>query len=124
MTIKCPYCKKPAKLVKGDEIYPGRASTANKNYYECLPCNAYVGCHPNSTIPLGHLADLELRTARRQVHKQFDEIWRSGRMVRTHAYSWLSRQTGIPYKECHIGMMNKAQCESAVAIVISYKETW
>jgi len=120
----CPYCGKESKLVKGEEVYCGFESLKDKPYYECLPCDAHVGCHINTLVPLGTLADYNLRKARRQAHLTFDEVWKTYGMSRNHAYSWLSRQTRIPYKECHIGMMDTGQCELVILIVNQFKDTW
>lgn len=127
MNPLCPYCGEESKLVKGNEIYCGFANLQNKNFYECLACDAHVGCHEGTSEPLGSLADFRLREARNLAHKAFDPIWKarhSRRMNRKHAYSWLSRQTGIPYKECHMGQMNIEQCELVISIINQYKETW
>lgn len=123
----CPYCGETTKLVKGDEIYCGREALKDIPFYECLPCDAHVGCHKGTTNPMGSPANYELRKARNAAHKAFDSIWKNPKitkMCRADAYSWLSRQTRIPYKECHIGMMDVKQCNLTVTIVTQYKATW
>ncbi len=124
MNPLCPYCGQESKIVTGDEIYCGREDLKDRYYYECLPCDAYVGTHKGTLRPYGTLANLELRKARNEAHKVFDEIWQTGRMSRTHAYSWLCRQTDIEYKSCHIGLMDLDQCNLIITIVNQYKETW
>jgi len=119
----CPYCGKVSKLVRGDEVYCGRPGIENKWFYECLPCDAHVGCHPGTRTPLGNLANGILRRLRLKAHKVFDTIWKTPkktRMNRTMAYTWLSRQTGIPYKQCHIGMMDEVQCTQVIIIATAY----
>ncbi len=31
-----------------------------------------------------------------EAHREFDPIWKGGRMTRKRAYGWLSERTGIP----------------------------
>lgn len=55
MNIWCVQCQQnvDAELKTGDIIYPHRPDLANKNFYLCPHCKNYVGCHPNTTKPLG-----------------------------------------------------------------------
>lgn len=110
----CPYCHQPSKRVSGADIYPHRPDLAHKVFYQCAPCDAYVGCHPNTTVPLGRLANAELRAAKMKAHAAFDPIWQSKRKTRTEAYDWLSKKLGIVRQYCHIGMFNVEQCELVV----------
>lgn len=114
--MKCPYCDGSAELVKGDVIYPARDDLYNKNFYLCKPCNAYVGCHANTAIPLGRLANSELRRWKMAVHAVFDPIWRTGGKSRGGAYLWLRDKMGLTENECHIGKFNVEQCRKAIAI--------
>lgn len=41
----CPYCGSKTEYVDGTVIYPHRPDLANRKFYICRPCNAYVGCH-------------------------------------------------------------------------------
>jgi hypothetical protein len=111
----CPYCSKQSKRVGGDLIYPHRPDLSEKQFWYCHECSAYVGCHPNTAVPLGSLANAELRTARSKVHATFDPIWKSGTRTRSEAYAWLSEQIGVATEKCHIGMFDLATCERALA---------
>lgn len=112
--VLCPYCSQPAKLVGGLAIYPHRKDLADKLLYQCAPCKAHVGCHPGTKNPLGRLANAELRKAKMAAHAAFDPIWQSGEKKRKAAYAWLSDATGIPKNDCHIGMMDVADCLKVV----------
>lgn len=63
----CPYCNKAAELVDGTAVYPHRSDLAHKRFWLCKPCDAWVGTHRDSKkhLPLGRLADKELREAKR-----------------------------------------------------------
>lgn len=112
----CPYCSKPSVLVGGLAIYPRRKDLAHKNFYQCSPCEAYVGCHQDTTEPLGRLSNAELRDAKMKAHAAFDPNWQSRKMARVHAYRLLSKNLGIHIDECHIGMFDVETCSKVVAI--------
>lgn len=117
MTIICDYCKKEAELVSGKEIYPHRPDLSGLKFWRCSPCGAWVGCHKRSNaVPLGRLANAELRKAKSAAHAVFDPIWKSGSSSRKEAYQWLSKQLNIPFKDCHIGMFNIEQCAEVVSV--------
>lgn len=113
-TVVCPYCSKAASLLKNSgELYHGR------NYgpvWLCRPCQAWVGCHKNTTRPLGRLANAELRAIRIKAHSAFDPLWRNGRMPRQDAYALLASGLGINPSECHIGMFDEQRCRDVIAV--------
>jgi len=87
--------------------------------YLCRPCDAYVGVHKGTDIPLGRLADAELRKWKKLAHTYFDPIWQRGRFTgrRNEAYAWLAKQMGLPQEETHIGMFDVTKCQCVVAIM-------
>ena len=123
----CPYCSAVAILVTGADIYPHRPDLASKRFWSCAPCDAYVGCHPpatspgggmgDGTVPLGRLANAELRSLKQRAHAAFDPLWKSRAMSRRKAYAWLSTAMGLPSKNTHIGMFNEEQCRAVVEAV-------
>jgi hypothetical protein len=124
MAVTCPYCSFDAELVLGGAVYPGRRDLADKHFWLCRPCGAYVGCHPKTTTPLGCLADAELRAAKIRAHAAFDETWRrkfyaEGRgrgKSRGDGYRWLAWRLGMHPRDCHIGMFDVATCEKVVTV--------
>lgn len=112
---RCPYCNETAILVTGHQIYPHRTDLHTKYFWHCPPCDAYVGCHPQTTNPLGRLANAELRKAKMAAHAAFDPIWQSEDMTRSEAYAWLSSTLGIKTDDCHIGMFDVDICDRVVA---------
>lgn len=115
----CPYCENKAEGVDGSEIYPHRKDLYSKWFYRCTPCDAYVGCHPNTKTPLGRLANAELRKFKSLAHRAFDPLWKKGGMKRSEAYKALATEMSIPKKECHIGMFDVEQCKRVIAICLS-----
>ena len=114
--VLCPYCKAPAELVTGVEIYPHRSDLFKKNFWNCNPCNAYVGCHDGTVNPLGRLANEKLRRMKRWAHDVFDPLWKEKGVKRGEAYLRLARSLGIPMEECHIGMFSEQMCMRVVEI--------
>jgi hypothetical protein len=114
MEVICPYCAKPAKAVTGAAIYKNRPDLQRLIYWQCKPCEAYVGCHRGTMRPLGRLANAQLRVAKMRAHAAFDPIWKNRHMTRTAAYEWLSKVMGLPFAETHIGMFDIEQCRKVI----------
>lgn len=129
--ILCPYCDRRARLVTGAHIYRNRPDLAAQRYWRCDPCDAHVGCHQrgqrvqvgdrkvrsDGTLPLGRLANAELRAAKQRAHAAFDRLWRSGEIERREAYAWLAGVLGISGANCHIGLFDVDGCEAVIAAV-------
>ncbi|MBB5610383.1 MULTISPECIES: DUF3268 family zinc-finger domain-containing protein [unclassified Janthinobacterium] len=110
--IECPYCGDTVELVNNSEIY-GRPYGEWPWAYRCADsdCNSYVGLHPLTGIPLGTLANTELRKARKDAKAAFNPIWQSGEMTRNEAYAWLADALRIENaEECHIGWFDLVMC--------------
>ena len=119
---ECPYCGKTAELRKSSGVYP----RARQDYgmFWCCPgdCDAYVGTHSNSKkhVPLGRLANGELRKWKQQAHAAFDPMWKEGHadyqgFSRQEAYKWLSRMMGR-INQVHIGACDVSECKQIVEI--------
>lgn len=123
----CPYCGRASVMVAGAAIYPHRPDLFGLKFWQCQPCDAYVGCHKtgarvdgvisDGTLPLGRLANAELRKAKSAAHAAFDPLWKSRTMKRGEAYRWLARELGISTANCHIGMFDVDACRAVVAAV-------
>jgi hypothetical protein len=120
----CPYCYSGTEYVDSSIVY-------GKSYgmiFICKPCEAWVGVHKGTNQSLGRLANSELREAKKQAHQYFDQIARTNLINkiwkkfipnvsnRKKAYMWLSTQTGIREKWCHIGMMDVEQCQKVIEV--------
>jgi hypothetical protein len=112
----CPYCQSRVELLGNKAVY-GRAYGDWPYVYVCanLKCRAYVGLHPRTDIPLGTLANAELRQARKTLKGIFNRIWQDKHKNRTDAYWWLARKMGIKnhVQDCHIALFNVEQCQEA-----------
>ena len=108
----CPHCASAVELVNNSEIY-GRSYGEWPWAYRCTDddCDSYVGLHPFTSIPLGTLANAELRKARKDAKAAFNPIWQSGEMTRSEAYGWLAGALRIENaEECHIGWFDLVMC--------------
>lgn len=113
----CPYDGGPVEIVNNSAIY-GREYGEWPWAFLCRSCQAYVGLHPFTAIPLGTLADGPTREARKRAKGAFNPIWQSGAMTRTDAYVWLAQQLGIEnHEECHIGWFDVATCDRVVTVI-------
>lgn len=125
--MTCPYCSAPVKLVDSSVIYNGRSYGPAWVCSAYPQCDAYVGCHPGTSKPLGRLADKRLRNAKMAAHKAFDPIWRTPSISRTPkqmraiAYRWLAEQLGVKPKHCHIGWFDAETCERVVEVCEKFK---
>lgn len=120
----CPYCGSKVKLADRFVVSHRDDALGSGKIYVCErypSCDSYVGCNLNTDIPLGTLANAELRRIRMQAHKAFDWLWKSGRMSRKEAYQTMQKVTGLNKDKAHIGMMNVEQCRQIAEIFGEFK---
>ena len=110
--ITCPYCGGVAVLREGTYVYGERSKVEKlyvcSNYPEC---DSYVGVHRGTIVPLGTMADGNLRNKRIRTHKLFDQIWKSNLMTRKEAYRWMEYVMGIPKNTGHIANFSDYRCD-------------
>lgn len=132
----CQYCGAKGKLDTSLRVYKkdyGKIWICS-NYPSC---DAYVGCHLNTEVPKGWMANAELRVWRKETHKVFDTLWKEKirrldkergfnasrkYSVRSAAYSWLATELEIDGKYCHIAMFDIEMCQRAIEICEPYFE--
>lgn len=112
----CPYCGSNTKCVDSSVIY-GRSYGPSWVCERFPECDAYCGCHPGTTTPLGRLANKELREARKRAHAAFDTLWIEDEMSRTGAYKMLAEILDIEQSKCHIGMFDAETCRRVVQVM-------
>ena len=90
--MRCQYCGGTVVLRSADGIY--HENHSHTMLYVCSNyprCDAYVRTHPGTNIPVGTLANRELRTLRNQAHHYFDQLYLSGLMSKQDAYCMMSK---------------------------------
>lgn len=77
--MRCPYCGATVVYRSADGIYQNNKNGAMLYVCSRYPeCDAYVRVQPGTTIPLGTLANGDLRALRRETHHYFDRLYTSG----------------------------------------------
>jgi hypothetical protein len=112
---ECPHCGSPVNIVTHEQLY-GRTFSDWPYVYRCVnnSCDSHVGLHPFTNIPLGTLANPELREIRMRAKKLFQPLWREHGMNRNQAYELLAKELGIKPKDCHFGWFDIEQCQKAI----------
>jgi zinc-finger-containing domain len=62
------------------------------------------------------LVDAATHEARRNAHKAFDPIWKSGRMTRSAAYALLADRLELEPAACHMRQMDAASARRVIEI--------
>jgi hypothetical protein len=111
--VICPYCHQKARLRDSAVIY-GKSYGYQWFCHNCL--DVYVGCHKggNGKLPLGTMANKELRNWRMNTHILFDSLWKSNRMSRHEAYEILREVTDTTSLNGHIAMFDIDQCKKLI----------
>lgn len=109
----CRYCNGVVAITHHRAIYRGRTYGDWPWVYRCEDCEARVGMHPTTNLPLGTLADAALRDVRNDCKKPFEQLWRGGQLGRTQAYKWLAKAMGKSLAQCHFGLFEEQECMTA-----------
>ncbi|NGT16953.1 zinc-finger-containing protein [Achromobacter insolitus] len=110
----CHCCSGPVKLTNNREIYNGHSFGDWPYVYRCTQCQAYVGLHPDTDLPLGVMAGRETVAARKNAKAIFQRLTRERfGNDRSAAYAWLAKALGISLSICHFGMFGLELAERA-----------
>ena len=113
--MRCPYCGSTVILRSADGIY--RSNKDHTMLYVCSKypvCDAYVRTHPGTSIPVGTLANRDLRALRKEAHQSFDQLYLSGLMSKQDAYLWLAELLQAPLSQAHIGYLGEYYCRQVI----------
>lgn len=125
----CGECARVSSLVYGRDVYL-RGKLAKQPFWACV-CGARVGCHPDSTRPLGTPASPRLRSLRNDLHAVIDPLWRDQapvhhraraesdayrlrQLARQRVYAFMAEALQINPRDCHVAMFDIARCETAM----------
>lgn len=113
--LRCPYCGSTVTLRSADGIYHDNRKGVMLYVCSNYPaCDAYVRVHSGTNIPVGSLANHELRTLRRTAHQYFDQLHQSGYMSKQDAYQWLADLLCAPLSQAHIGYLGEYYCKQVI----------
>lgn len=126
VNITCPYCHAKAYLRPASVVYGAKPPDPAAKYYVCAhypACDAYVAAHSKTLLPMGTLANAELRKKRKEAHLALDHLWRSGMMRRQEAYRLLQLYLGLPEEEAHIAKFSLLRSEEVIAFCNGFYST-
>lgn len=125
--IPCPDCTGMLHLQAKPTSWRG----SSRYVYLCEnrpQCRGLMSAHADGR-PCGNPADAYTRQARSKLHTLFDPLWQDApsmygpdcphkpatlrRIARTRAYKWLAHHMGMPYRDCHISMMDLSELRHA-----------
>ena len=112
---RCPYCGSHSVLRSADGIY--HCNDKNTMLYVCSrypACDSYVRVHPGTKIPVGTMANRELRALRNEAHRNFDRLHKQGLMSKEDAYCWLASILAAPLGQAHIGYLGEYYCKQVI----------
>ena len=110
-TIYCCQCAGEVEAYRIDamELYPHRPDLFHKHFWRRPHCRNYVGCHPDTTKPLGCIPTYELMKARGHIHALIDPIWKTKMMSRRQVYARLSTALGYVFHNGEIRSIEEAR---------------
>lgn len=94
--IKCPYCHANASLRPASVVYGHNRRSQGKFLYLCdrwPACDAYVSAHDRTHLPMGVLANGDLRHKRILAHQALRQLQQSrnmenGRSISGYRPNW------------------------------------
>ena len=122
-SIRCPYCGSHTILRSADGIY--QDNSRGTMLYVCAnypECDSYVRTHTGTKIPVGSLANHELRSLRNTAHHYFDQLYKTGYMPKQDAYLWLASIIDAPLSQAHIGYLSEYYCKIVIEECKKYLE--
>lgn len=117
----CRYCGGRVERAHHSEVY-GREYGDWPWLYRCTQCDARVGMHRHTDIPLGTLANLATREARNASKQEFKQMQKELHMPTHHAYYALAEKLDIDRGSCHFGWFDIDMCVAASRAVYEIRE--
>jgi len=117
--IKCPYCHAHASLRPASLVYGSTPQTRGKYLYVCdrwPACNAYVSAHERTLLPVGTLANGDLRHKRILAHRALKKLQQDCHMEKWEVYIWLQAKLGLDARQTHIGQFSEYMCEQVISL--------
>ena len=112
---RCPYCGSHSTLKSAEGIYKNNSRDTMLYVCKNYPgCDSYVRVQPGTKIPMGTMANGELRRLRTEAHWHFDQLYKRGYMTKDDAYRWLAAILCVPLNQAHIGMLGEYYCKKVI----------
>src|ERR1035437_6701611 len=104
--LPCPECGAPLLLKQGQH-----GSFFGCSQFRFTGCSGTHSAHQQTGQPMGTPATADVKAARTRAHREFDQLWMTGRMTRSKAYVWLQKVLQLTKRDAHLAKMDLAQCE-------------
>lgn len=117
--IKCPYCHANATLRPASTVYGQNKRSQGKYLYVCdrwPACDAYVSAHAHSHLPMGTLANGNLRHKRILAHRALQQLCENRHMGKREVYIWLQAKLGLSEHQAHIGQFSDWMCDEVIRL--------
>lgn len=112
---RCPYCGSTTVYRSATGIYINNPDDVMLYVCKNYPaCDAYVQTQKGTAIPLGTMANRELRALRAEAHRKFNKLYLQNYMSKAEAYAWLSSILGVPKTRAHIGLLGVLGCNLVI----------
>lgn len=122
---RCPYCGSTVIYRSADGIYQDNSRGAMLYVCSHYPnCDTYVRTHAGTRIPVGSMANRELRLLRKTAHHYFDRLYESGIMSKEDAYYLLAGMIDAPLSQAHIGYLSDYYCKQVIEQCKEYLERY
>jgi hypothetical protein len=108
----CRYCGGRVECAHHNEVY-GREHGDWPWVYRCTQCDARVGLHRETDIPLGTLANPATREARNASKQEFQQMQKELHLPPHYAYQLLAEKLDIARESCHFGWFDIDMCVAA-----------
>lgn len=117
--FKCPYCHANASLRPASVVYGHNRRSQGKFLYLCdrwPACDAYVSAHDRTHLPMGVLANGDLRHKRILAHQALRQLQQSRNMEKWEVYIWLQAKLGLNEHQAHIGQFSDWMCDEVICL--------
>lgn len=127
MIERCPYCGSRVILIDEKELFPNSQRGTSEKYYSCSnnECDAYCRTTfvDGEYVPMGNLADSNLRALRTETHKIMDQLLTlEVYKTRREMYAYFCDYFGIRMEEMHIAMFDTYKCQKVIELTIGVME--
>lgn len=103
----CHYCFSSVKIMSHKEYY-GHDRGSYPWVYACTQCKASTGIHKNTDLPLGIIANKQLRAHRGEIKQRFLSICEDFEISIDEMYKILAKYMKISRRNCHFAwFLNK-----------------
>lgn len=117
--VNCPYCGAPAICRPASMVHGKNTWQKGTHLYVCTrwpDCDSYVTAHKNTLLPMGSLANKNLRYKRILAHEALEELRQMRHMDTWAVYIWLQMKLELSPDKAHIGMFSEEMCDHLISV--------